>query len=98
MRNHPGLFEKTLQTIAMKPHAQHFDRGLRFEMDMFSQIHVCEAALAKQTHQLIVPKLFANKISHALLLQENSEKAEGTPLCHEPGVLLCSCKTPRHVL
>src|SRR5689334_21829502 len=98
MSNHPGLFEKILQTIAMKQHAQHFDCGMRIEMDMFYQIHVYDAALANQTHHLIVHKLCANKISHALLLQENSEKAEGTPLCHEPGVLLCSCKTPRHVL
>src|SRR5712691_156138 len=47
---------------------QHFDRCIRTEMDMFTQVDLRKATFSKQANKLIVTQPLSHTIGHLLIL------------------------------
>src|SRR5262249_38294153 len=71
--DHLGFLPKGAHLVACQMGMQNLDGGLYAEVDMFSQIHFCEASLSEQLDQSILPKLLSDAACrHTSLLREPS--------------------------
>src|SRR5579883_274109 len=58
------LGQEMVHHVGGQLRVQDFNSGLRFEIEMLSQVHVSKAAAPQQAQETIIPQLLSRSISH----------------------------------
>jgi hypothetical protein len=75
--NQTCLRAKLLNVLASQLGLENFDRRWRFQVDMLTQVDLCEASLSQQTNQAIVAQVLSHTVDHRYT--SIGERCSGNP-------------------